>query len=156
MKFELDGLVADLTRIDTELTDPSVYGDPAKLKDLMQRKKSLEPTLALYREYKLSHENIAEAKNILATESDTEMIDMAKSEILSSEQKIKELEEKLRIALLPKDPNDDRNVIVEVRAGTGGEEAALFAGELSMAYRRFAEEEGYGIEILDSTESETG
>jgi peptide chain release factor 1 len=155
MKFELDGLVADLARVDAELTDPSIYSDPAKLKELMQRKKSLEPTLALYREYKLSHENLIEAKNILATESEADMLEMAKSEIITSEQKIEQLEEKLRIALLPKDPNDDRNVIVEVRAGTGGEEAALFAGEISMAYRRFAEEEGYGIEILDATESET-
>ena len=133
--------MADLARIDTELADPAVYGDPAKLKELMQKKKSLEPTLVLYRDYKLTHENIAEAKNILATESDADMLEMAKEEIASGEKKIEELEEKLKVALLPKDPNDDRNVMVEVRAGTGGEEAALFAGELSMANRRFAEEE---------------
>jgi peptide chain release factor 1 len=119
MKFELDGLVIDLARIDNELADPSVYGDPSKLKELMQKKKSLEPTLVLYKEYKLCHENITEAKNILATESDQDMLDMAKSEIISSEKRITELEELLKVALLPKDPNDDRNVIVEVRAGTG-------------------------------------
>jgi len=122
----------------------------------MQKKKSLEATIILYKEYKQANANLADAKNIFATESDAEMLDMAKEELITTENKIQELEEKLRLELLPKDPNDDRNVIVEVRAGTGGEEAALFAGELSMAYRRFAEEEGFAVEVLDTTESETG
>ncbi len=156
MKFELDWLVADFERLEQELTDPGVYGDPKKLKELMQKKKSLESTIVLYKEYKQANANLADAKNIFATESDAEMLEMAKEELIITENKIQELEEKLRLALLPKDPNDDRNVIVEVRAGTGGEEAALFAGELSMAYRRFAEEEGFAVEVLDTTESETG
>ena len=148
--------MADFERLEQELLDPSVYGDPAKLKTLMQKKKSLEQTIVLYREYKQVHANHTEAKHIISTESDADMIEMAKEEVLASEKRIEELEELLKLALLPKDPNDERNVIVEVRAGTGGEEAALFAGELSMAYRRFAEEEGFSVEVLDSTESETG
>ena len=118
MKFNLDNLVAEYENLDHELENPEVYSDPKRLKELMQKKKSLEQAVTLYREYKLSYANYDEAKNMLATEKDTEMLEMAKEEIATSEETINRLEEELKIALLPKDPNDEKNLILEVRAGT--------------------------------------
>ncbi len=118
MKFNLDNLVAEYENLDHELENPEVYSDPKRLKELMQKKKSLEQAVTLYREYKLSYANYDEAKNMLATEKDADMIEMAKEEIATSEEKITRLEEELKIALLPKDPNDEKNLILEVRAGT--------------------------------------
>jgi len=141
MKFNLDNLVAEYENLDHELANPEVYGDPARLRDLMQKKKSLELSVNLYREYRQVYANHDEAKNILATEKDEDMMEMAKEEILSSTKRIEELEEAMKIALLPKDPNDDKNLILELRAGTGGDEAALFARELANAYITFAKEE---------------
>lgn len=156
MKFNLDNLVAEYENLDHELANPDVYGDPARLRDLMQKKKSLELSVNLYREYKQVYANHDEAKNILATEKDEDMMEMAKEEILSSTKRIEELEEAMKIALLPKDPNDDKNLILELRAGTGGDEAALFARELANAYITFAKEEWYTLEILDEAEGDTG
>lgn len=156
MKFNLDNLVAEYENLDHELANPDVYGDPARLRDLMQKKKSLELSVNLYQEYKQIYANHDEAKSMLSTEKDSDMIEMAKEEILSSEKRIAELEEAMKIALLPKDPNDDKNLILELRAGTGGDEAALFARELANAYIAFAKEEGYTLEILDEAEGDTG
>lgn len=156
MKFNLDNLVTEYTTLDHELENPEVYSDPKRLKELMQKKKSLELAVTLYREYKQLHENYDEAKNILATEKDADMIEMAKEEILTSETRIAELEEAIKIALLPKDPNDEKNLILEVRAGTGGDEAGLFARELANAYQLFAKEEGYTLEIIDQAENDGG
>ena len=141
MKFNLDNLVQEYTNLDHELENPEVYSDPKRLKELMQKKKSLELAVTLYREYKQLNDNYNEAKNILATEKDGDMIEMAKEEMASSETRILELEEELKIALLPKDLNDEKNLILEVRAGTGGDEAGLFARELTNAYILFAKEE---------------
>ena len=156
MKFNLDNLVAEYENLDHELENPEVYSDPKRLKELMQKKKSLEQAVTLYREYKLSYANYDEAKNMLATEKDADMIEMAKEEIATSEEKITRLEEELKIALLPKDPNDEKNLILEVRAGTGGDEAGLFARELTNAYILFAKEEGYSLEIIDQAENDGG
>jgi len=156
MKFNLDNLVAEYSNLDHELENPEVYSDPKRLKELMQKKKSLELSVTLYREYKQVYENYNEAKNILANEKDTDMIEMAKEEILTSEVRITELEEALKLALLPKDPNDEKNLILEVRAGAGGDEAGLFARELTNAYILFAKEEGYNLEIIDQSENEGG
>jgi peptide chain release factor 1 len=119
MKFELDNLVDEYNNLDIELANPDVYSDPKKLKELMQKKKNLEDTVILYKEYKNTYANYEDAKALLKTESDQEMIEMAKEELLSSEQKITDFEEKLRIMLIPKDKNDEKNIMLEVRAGTG-------------------------------------
>ena len=156
MKFNLDNLVTEYENLDRELENPEIYGDPKRLKELMQKKKSLEQAVSLYREYKQVYGNYNEAKDILATEKDADMIDMAKEEILTSETRIAELEEQIKIALLPRDPNDEKNLILEVRAGAGGDEAGLFARELTNAYILFAKEEGYNLEIIDEAESEGG
>ena len=154
MKFELDNLVRDYEDIDLELANPDIYSDPKKLKELMQRKKGLEEAVLLYREYKKINSNLEEAKNILKTEKDAEMLEMAKEEIDISNARIEELEEKLRISLIPKDKNDDKNIILEVRAWTGWEEASLFARELANSYMIFAKSEGFSLEILEESLSE--
>jgi peptide chain release factor 1 len=155
MKFELDSLLDEYARYEHELTDPEVYSDPARLKDLMKKKKRLQKVVDLYLEYKTAHKNLAESKEIFATESDAEMLELARDESNSLAKRIEELEEEIKIALLPKDENDDKNIILEVRAGAGGEEAALFARELFEAYVIFAKAEGYSVEILDESESES-
>lgn len=119
MKFNLDNLVSEYENLERELANPEVYSDPKRLKELMQKKKSLEQSVVLYREYKLLLSNYDEAKNMLDTEKDEDMITMAKEEMATSEKRIAELEEALKLALLPKDPNDEKNLIFEVRAGTG-------------------------------------
>lgn len=156
MKFNLDNLVTEYNNLDHELENPEIYSNPKRLKGLMQKKKSLEHAVVLYREYKQIHENYNEAKNMLATEKDADMIEMAKEEIVNSETRIAELEEEIKLALLPKDPNDDKNLILEVRAGAGGDEAGLFAKELTNAYILFAKEEGYTLEIIDQAENDSG
>lgn len=156
MKFELDNLVTEYENLDKELANPEVYGDPKKLKELMQKKKNLEDTVILYREYKKAYSNYEEAKNLIKTESDPEMIEMMKEELDTGEQKILEFEDKLNIMLIPKDKNDERNIMLEVRAGTGWEEAALFARELTNAYMIFAKEQGFQLEVIDESLSENG
>jgi peptide chain release factor 1 len=155
MKFELDNLVTEYENLEKELANPEVYSDPKKLKELMQKKKNLENTIIFYKEYKNSHSNLEEAKDILKTSSDAEMIIMAKEELENATNKIAELEEKLRIALLPKDKNDDKNIILEIRAGTGWEEAALFGRELANSYMIYAKDQKFNTEILDESLSET-
>lgn len=154
MKFELDNLVDDYNRLEQELANPEVYSDPKKLKELMQKKKNLEETVKMYKDYKNTYLNYEEAKSLLKTESDPEMIEMAKEELSSSEVKIADFEEKLNILLIPKDPNDEKDIMLEVRAWTGWEEAALFARELANSYMIFAKAEWFGVEILDESLSE--
>lgn len=157
MKFNLDSVVEEYQSIENELaTDASIFTDPARLKKVMRRKKSLEKTVELYGAYKMAYANLDEAKEILATEKDAEMIMMAKDQLAESEEKIPKLEEELKIELLPKDPNDEKNIILEVRAGAGGDEAALFARELCNAYINFAKEQGFGLEVLDENAGDVG
>ena len=141
MKFELDNLITEYKSLETELSDGEIYSDLVRLKSVTRRKKNLEKTVGLYLEYKQTYANLDEAKALLANEKDPEMLAMAKEELAICEAKIPELEEALKIALLPKDPNDDKNIILEIRAGAGGDEASLFARELSNAYQNFAKEE---------------
>lgn len=156
MKFNLENLVIEYKKLEEELSNPEVFKDQKKVKTLSQKKKSLEEPVQLYREYLSLHESLQEAVDLLYAESDEEMREIAKIQKDESEKAIVEMEERLKVALLPKDPNDEKNIMVEVRAGTGGEEAALFAGELARAYMNFAQEEGYGVEINEKTDSENG
>ena len=154
MKFELDNLVTEYNNLETELANPEVYSDPKKLKELMQKKKNLEETVILYKEYKSVYMNFEEAKSLLKTESDPDMIAMAKEELETSESKITDFEEKLKIALIPKDKNDDKNIMLEVRAWTWWEEASLFARELANSYMIFAKAEWFQVEVLEESFSE--
>ncbi|MDD3302754.1 MAG: peptide chain release factor 1 [Candidatus Gracilibacteria bacterium] len=155
MKFNLDNLVAEYNRLESDLANPDIFKDQKKVKEVAMKKKQLEEAVTLYKEYKKINEALDEAVEMINS-SDAEMKELALMQKEESESKIFDLEEKLKIALLPKDPNDEKNIIVEVRAGTGGEEAALFAGELSRAYINFATELGYKVEIDEQSDAEAG
>ena len=116
MKFSLDNLITEYESLEVELTDPTIYADLKRLKTTNQKKKSLEKTVILYREYKLLYANYEEVKMLVTNEKDPEMLDMMKSEIAIADKRIPELEEAIKIALLPTDPNDEKNIILEVRA----------------------------------------
>ncbi|MFK7780088.1 MAG: peptide chain release factor 1 [Candidatus Gracilibacteria bacterium] len=156
MKYNLDNLVAEYEELENKLGDPDIFKDQKKVRQVASRKKTIESAVNLYKEYKKVNEALIENKEMLSGEKDEEMREMLKEEIKEIERKNPEMEEKLKMELLPKDPNDDKNIMVEVRAGTGGDEAALFAGELSRSYIMFAEAEGFKTEISEKTESEAG
>jgi len=156
MKFNLDNLVAEFGDLEKKLSDPDIFKDQKKVREVAKRKKQIEEAVELYREYKQLNESLQENKEMLKEEKDEEMKDLLKSEILDTEEQILALEEKLTISLLPKDDNDDKNIMVEVRAGTGWDEAALFAWELSRAYITFAEAEWFKVEIIEQNAPDTG
>ena len=119
MKFNLDTLVGEFESLEQELSNPEIFKDQKKVKQVATRKKSIELAVTLYREYKILSESLEENKQMLSEEKDDEMKDLLKMEIDEAQKSIPEYEEKLKMALLPKDPNDEKNIIVEVRAGTG-------------------------------------
>ncbi|MBB5174092.1 peptide chain release factor 1 [Texcoconibacillus texcoconensis] len=138
------------------LMDPEVISDSNKLRDYSKEQADLEETVQTFREYKQVKQQLDEAKEMLQDQLDNEMQEMVKMEISEAEEKIPELEERLKVLLVPKDPNDDKNVIVEVRAAAGGDEAALFAGDLYRMYARFAETNGWKPEIIEAHENDIG
>lgn len=156
MKFNLDTLVEEFENLEAQLSDPEIFKDQKKVKSVATRKKSIEEAVNLYREYKKIYEDYESNKVMLWEEKDEEMKELLKMEISEADDKIPDLEEQLKIALLPKDPNDEKNIIVELRAGAGGEEAALFAGELARSYIMFAEASGFKTEITERSEAESG
>lgn len=156
MKFQLDNLITEYEHLEQELADPEIYSDIKRLKQVNQKKKHLEKTVELYRQYKLLYANYEEAKTLVVNEKDPEMLELMKAEIVDAEEKIPQFEEELKIALLPKDPNDDKNIILEIRAGAGGDEAGLFALELAEAYKNFARSEGYSVEPLSESWNDAG
>ena len=156
MKFQLDNLIVEYENLEKELSDPEIFGDIKRLKSVNQKKKSLEKTVELYKEYKNVYSNYEEAKTLVVNEKDPEMLELMKMEISEAEAKIPQLEEDLKIALLPKDPNDEKNIILEIRAGAGGDEAGLFAMELAEAYKNFARAEGFGVEMTSESLNDAG
>lgn len=156
MKFNLDNLVEEYSDLENKLSDPEIFKDQKKVRQVATRKKSIEEAVNLYKEYKEVNESLEENKQMLDSEKEEEMRELLKEEINSWEHLIPELEEKLKISLLPKDPNDDKNIIVEIRAWAGWDEAALFAWELSRAYVSFAEAEWFKVEITEQALSEAG
>jgi peptide chain release factor 1 len=119
MKFNLDNLVAEYEALEMKLGDPEIFKDQKKVREVASRKKGIEKAVELYREYKSMYEALADNKEMLDAEKDNEMRDMLKEEIKEIEEKIPEMEETLKVALLPQDPNDDKNIMVEIRAGAG-------------------------------------
>lgn len=138
------------------LADPEVLGNPDELRKTAKARADLEDVVMAYREYKQASEELNDAKMMLDDDLDSDMEQMIKEEIKTLTATIDELENKINIFLLPKDPNDERNVIVEVRAGTGGDEAALFAADLYKMYVRYAEKQGWKIDVMNSNETDGG
>jgi len=153
---KLEGVKTRFIEIGHLLSDPFIMTDMDKYIKLNKEYKDLEPIIVAFNEYKNIISNIEDAKDILATEKNEEMREMAKSELEELTQKVDPMEEKIKLLLIPKDPEDDKNAILEIRAGTGGDEASLFAGELVRMYKYFCEKRGWKIETTSSTEGTVG
>jgi len=138
------------------LSDPEIVNNIDKLRDYSKEQSDLETVVTMYREFKEVISELEDAKVMLADDLDTEMADMVKMEMAELSEAKEDFEEKLRVLLLPKDPNDDKNVIVEIRAAAGGDEAALFAGDLYRMYARFAEMNRWKTEVIETTTTGVG
>ena len=154
---KLQGIEDKLEKINSSLCDPELVSNQEEYKKLMREAKTLTPIVEKFREYKKANSDLTEAKEMLADSSlDKEFRDMASEEATKAQKKTEELKEELKVLLLPKDPNDYKNVIVEIRGGAGGEEAALFAGSLFRMYSMYAERKGWKTEIMNENPTELG
>ena len=152
----LDKIEERFRQVAEELSQPDVFNDQARLKALSREHRHLEEIHKLAEQYRKLTSDTAGAREIIASGGDAELVEMAKAELTENEQKLAELEEKLRVLLVPRDPNDDKDVVVEIRAGTGGDEAALFAADLYRMYTRYAETQGWKVETLSSSPTGVG
>ena len=153
---KLDDLVLRYEEIMNLLSEPDVAADTRRLRDLMKEQSDLAPIVNAYKEYKKCRQDIDDSLAMLEEENDEEMREMVKEELSASRKRLEELERELKILLLPKDPNDDKNVIVEIRAGAGGDEAALFAAEVYRMYVHYAESRGWKVETMEMEETGIG
>lgn len=149
---KLDDLLIRYEEILSELHEPNVAENPDRFKKLMKEQSDITPIVEAYTEYKKCKETVEDSLSLLDSESDDEMREMLKEELNGAKKRIEELEQELKILLLPKDPNDDKNVIVEIRAGAGGDEAALFAAEIYRMYVHYAESQNWKVELLNADE----
>jgi peptide chain release factor 1 len=143
-------------RLNELLSDPTIINDTKKLREFSKEQSDIQETVQTYREYKEVREQLQDAKAMLEEKLDNDMREMVKEEVNELEKQIEELEEKMKFLMIPKDPNDDKNVIFEIRGAAGGEEAALFAGTLYRMYSRFAEAQGWKTELLDANATGLG
>ena len=153
---KLEDLLIRFEELMSELSEPDVANDPVRFRKLMKEQSDLTPIVNAYKEYKQCKQNIEDSLALLEEESDEEMRELAKEELNDSKARVEELEKELKILLLPKDPNDDKNVIVEIRAGAGGDEAALFAAEIYRMYLHYAESRNWKTEIMEADETGIG
>lgn len=156
MLDKLRALADRYEKLSELLCDPDVANDPGKLRELSKEQSDLQETYEAYTEYEQVLQQYQDAKQMLGEKLDDEMREMVKMEIEELEERKGELEERLHVLLLPKDPNDDKNVIVEIRGAAGGDEAALFAGDLYRMYARFADMHGWKVEVMESNVSDLG
>ena len=148
----LDDTLMRYEEMMNQLSEPDVANDPERFKRLMKEQSDLTPIVEAYKEYKQCKQNVEDSLAMLDEESDEEMRELAKEELNESKARIEELEQELKVLLLPKDPNDDKNVIVEIRAGAGGDDAALFAAEIYRMYVHYAESQRWKVETLEMEE----
>lgn len=153
---KLEGLVARYEEVGTLITDPAVIGDQARYVRLTKEYKELEDLMSARKEYATLLDNLEEGKDLLVNEQDPEMKEMAREEVTTCEAKIPQIEERIKLMLVPKDPEDSKNAILEIRGGTGGDEAALFAGDLFRMYAKFCEKKGWKMEISSASEGASG
>jgi peptide chain release factor 1 len=142
--------------IDRQMADPEVASDPKELQKLAQEKAAIDEVVSVYREYRATEKSLEETREMLRAEQDEEMATLVKQEVTELESKLERLSEQLKQALIPKDPNDEKNIIMEIRAGAGGDEAGLFAADLFRMYTRYAQERGWHVEIISANESGIG
>ena len=153
---KLDGLESRYEEVSTLITDPAVIADQERYVKLTREYKDLGDIMNARKEYVACLNSIAEAKDILSNETDVEMKELAREELSVNQAKLPELEEKIKLLLVPKDPEDAKNVQMEIRAGTGGDEAALFAGDLFSMYKRFCDSKGWTLSVTASSEGAVG
>ena len=153
---KLESLVDRLDAVLQELNDPDVAADQKRFRDLMKEQNELTPIVEKFKEYKAEKQNVEESLVLLDEETDEEMKELAKEELAESKENVERLEEELKILLIPKDPNDDKNIIVEMRAGAGGDEAGLFVADVARMYRSYAEGRRWKVETLSFNESGIG
>lgn len=156
MLDKLAGLEERYDKLNELLSDPEVISDPKNLREYSKEQSDLQDVVDTYREYKDISEQIAGAKEMQQEETDADMKEMIQEELDELEPQLPLLEEKMKVLLLPKDPNDHRNVIMEIRGAAGGDEAALFAGDLFRMYHRFAETEGWKMDIMEASSTGVG
>lgn len=152
----LDGMESRFENLEIQLSDPSVIADQNRWRALSKEHAELAETVAAYRQYKAAKAAADEDRAILGDHAQEELHELAKEDLRSREEDMAQLDRTLHILLIPKDPNDEKDVILEIRAGTGGEEAALFAADLLRMYLKFAERKGWAAEITDANETELG
>jgi len=152
---KLEGLVERFEEVQALLSDPDTIADQDKFKALSKEFSQLETTTKVFKDFQTAEEDLEMAEEMLK-DSDPDMREMAQEELKTAKSTIEELEQELQILLLPKDPNDDNNCFLEIRAGAGGDEAAIFAGDLFRMYSRYAEKMGWKIELMNANESEQG
>ena len=153
---KLDGLKSRFEEISTLITDPNVIADQGRYVKLSKEYKDLENLMQARDEYSRLLTNLNESKQILLNEDDAELKEMAREEVAACEARKPELEEEIKIMLIPKDPEDSKNAMLEIRGGTGGDEAALFAGDLFRMYSKYAEQKGWSLEISSASEGSVG
>ncbi|MBE5907388.1 MAG: peptide chain release factor 1 [Lachnospiraceae bacterium] len=153
---KLEDLLIHYQEIMNMLSEPDIANDSRRFQKLMKEQSDLTPLVNAYTEYKKSKQAIEDSLAILDEESDEEMKELAKEELNEAKARVEELEKELKILLLPKDPNDNKNVIVEIRAGAGGDEAALFAAEIYRMYIHYAERRGWKTELIEAEETGIG
>ena len=152
----LEDLVIRYEEVMGELQEPDVANDATRFRNLMKEQSDLSPIVEAFKEYKQCKQNVEDSLMMLEEESDEEMRELAKEELNESKNRIEELEKEMKILLLPKDPNDEKNVIVEIRAGAGGDEAALFAAEIYRMYVHYAEGRRWKVEMISLNENGIG
>ncbi len=153
---KLEDLLQRYEELQNELSDPNVVNDQARFRKLMKEQNDLADIVAEYKRYKQTKQDIEDSLLLLEEESDEEMRELAKEELAEAKDRLEECEQNLKILLIPKDPNDDKNVIVEIRAGAGGDEAALFAAELYRMYAKYSETFRWKIDLMNVNENGIG
>lgn len=153
---KLDGLVSRFEEVSTLITDPDVIGDQKRYVKLTKEYKELGNLMDARGEYIRCQRNADEARMMIQTEDDPDMREMAREELSAAEKRLPELEEEIKLLLVPADPEDGKNVILEIRGGTGGDEAALFAGDLFRMYSKFCESKGWKMTVSSFSDGSSG
>ena len=156
MLEKLEAIEAKYEDLTQQLSDHELLADQSRYARVAKQHRDLEEVVQKYREFKSLDRGISQTRELLEGETDAEMVNLARTELGELEQRLAKVEEDLRLSLTPKDPNDEKNVILEIRAGTGGDEATLFAAEIMRMYARYAERQGWRVQVLDASESGIG
>ena len=153
---KLDAVVQRFEQLTEKLADPSIYDRQEELKKVSEERANIEPIVEAYKHYKKVKQELEESKDLIKSEKDGEMIELLKEEIAEKNKAIPNLESELKVLLLPKDPDDDKNVMVEIRAGAGGDEASIFVGDVYRMYQNFLKELGFKSELVSVSKGDEG